>query len=207
MVAGGLSMRISSDPPLLVAGQRAILVVALQNRTVSRAENLTMQVRIPASVLVDKVVGDPGLVSRSGSLVRWYLPGLDPGAVEQLELSGLVARAPAEGADLCALMLSGGSPLELCAVLASAGDQSAAAVTPEEPLEPTAAIAGAEADAALDKGTLGLGVLLLGLGILGIALGLRRPAPKAERDAPGAQAEEPETGDPADPSTTAGDES
>jgi hypothetical protein len=168
-------------------------VVELENRTASRAENLTLQVELPASVLVDAVKGEPGLASRSGSLVRWYLPGLEPGAVERLELSGLVARAPVEGAPLCALMLTGGHPLQVCAVIASSGDQGAAMATPEEVVEPTPASGGAaDAGAALDRGTLGLGVLMLGLGILGIALGLRRPT-RASGDDAGGQSKAPDT--------------
>ena len=117
----------------------------------------------------------PGLFSRSGPYVRWYVPGIGPGRSEELRLLGFLTRVPDEGVPLCALLLSGGSPVEHCSVLAvgrgEIGDGSAMPVEPPTPETPAAVT---QTGLALDVGALGWGVLLLGLGVLGVALGLRR---------------------------------
>lgn len=183
LVAGGLRLAVASEPRLLAAGQRASLRISLANLTTQRVVDLTLQIRLPESVLVDEIDAGPGLISRAGGLVRWYLPGLDAGAAEALVMSGLVARAPAEGISVCALLLSNGSPAELCAVIGSTSAADGTRAPTEMPAAPVEAPIEATGDA-VDRGTLGLGVLLLGLGALGVALGLRRPPPRARTAVP-----------------------
>jgi len=177
-VTGGLRLTVFSDPPLPAAGGRVVVAVRLENRTAARAADVTLQVVVPDGLLLDAVDGEPGLVARQGPLVRWYLPGLEPGAAESLWLAGVVARAPAEGSALCALLLSAPGSVEHCFVLVVAAVAPTAAegasVVPEQAAVDQAAVA--DAGRTLDMGTLGLGVLLLGLGALGVALGLRRQA-------------------------------
>jgi len=169
---GGLRLVLTLDPPVPAVGESMAVSLVLANPASSPVENVTLQLTVPAGLILGSVTPTSGQVARTGEVVRWYVPRLETGQLERLRIVGAMARAVDEGAALCVLALAPAAPLEECVevrTLASpAGAAATAPVLPETSGQPPAP------RLALDATTLGWGMLILGLGFLGLALGLRR---------------------------------
>ena len=68
----------------------------------------------------------PGEWTRVGPLLRWYLPELAPGARASLRLRSNVARVGTGRSRVCALLVSGASPLEYCTAFRVISEREAA---------------------------------------------------------------------------------
>lgn len=175
-VAGALRLTLAAE-----AGAESAVTfrVGLINQGESPATDLTIDITLPPGLILDPIAGDPGQTARAGDLVRWYLPRLEPGAEAALRLSGLMALAGAGQVELCATLISAGSPLEHCARFdlaaaeADGGSGQTAPAAPESAL-PTAEPAGTVLSELPSAIASGWTLILLGVAALGVWLGLQR---------------------------------
>ncbi len=176
-VLGGLQLSISVDPPQPVLRQRVRFDLDLFNQSGADLSELTLELLVPDVLLDYEVEQRLGETARAGRLLRWYLPGLPADSGTSMRITGVVGRSPGGQSRLCALLLSGGSPVEHCLAFEVLGrlPEAAADLSPSPPpvLLPTAEPQRGPVEEAAGLLRSGWSLLLLGLVILGTWLGLQ----------------------------------
>jgi len=172
---GSLRVVSGSVPPHPAVGEAVRWTVALENLAPDASGELLLQVELPSVLVVEGVEASGGQIAREGRIVRWYLPGLAPGAGAELRADGVAGRATAAGAPDrgCTLLPSRGAPIEHCTPFEVAETRARAGPPPDEgPALPTAPIGLGLRDAVpAPRAALGLGTLIVGLGALGAWVG------------------------------------
>jgi hypothetical protein len=176
VVVGALRVTLAQEPAVAVPGGGVTLRLAVLNRDLAPAGDVTLEVTLPPELAPGSARTATGQVVTAGSAVRWYIPRLEAGAAALLELPASVRSAAGADSRVCVLLLSAASPLEHCIALRA------------EPAPPTLAAGpglgdvGATGASDSAPGTaartgpppeLAWGVLLAGLAALGAWLGLR----------------------------------
>lgn len=206
IAAAALRADVWVDPPLPVVGEPVRLGVDLANQDRAAAIDVTVDITLPAAFVDATLDVEPGETARAGSLVRWHIARLEPGARAALRLGGQATRAtgPARDDRWCLLLLSHGAPVEHCMrfeAVASAGAAPGSVPLPEgasaaEPL-PTAPTGIGLGDVAAGSTLAGWVVVAVGLVILGLWTGATMRGQRAG-DSPDA-APQPSPHDPEEP--------
>jgi hypothetical protein len=192
--AGALRLTLALEPPEPRVGEEMSLVLDLLGLDDVPAAELVLDIDLPPSLARADDLPSSGETARAGSLLRWQLPSLAPGAGARLLLTGVPERA-SNDETACVLLVSRAATMEQCLAFrvrpepppGQAGDSAMGGGVPGAPLGedlPIAPVGSGWGDVLQQpQALLGWGLLLAGLAVLGGWMGAAmggRPEPEPE---------------------------